>query len=43
MNSIEQARKSRLIKQAHAILDRIEANLKHIFATVEAEKSKKSA
>lgn len=42
MKNMEQARKDRLIREAHSLLDRIEANMKHIFDSLKA-KSKKVA
>jgi hypothetical protein len=43
MNEMETARKQRLIREAHAVLDRIEINLKHIFDTIRNGKSKQAA
>ena len=33
-------KRTRLIKKAHKLIDRIEANLKHIVETIKADKKK---
>ena len=43
MKTLEQARKDKLIKQAHAHLDIVQAEIKHIFNSIKAKKEKKSA
>jgi hypothetical protein len=43
MKTIEVARQERLIKEAHKLLDRIESDLRHIFSSIKAKRSKKAA
>jgi hypothetical protein len=43
MKTLELARQKKLIKQAHAHLDIIEKELKFIFDSIKAKRSKKAA